>query len=259
MYRIKLTAAAAGLAVMAGAAGVLADEHEAEYPPMQVVEGWTCSYLDGKGPADLDKANAAWNDWMDKTGQDHYTAAIITPYFYGERTFDLGWLGVAKDGTSFGKGTDLWVNEGGDVGALFMDVMKCNSHTAWVSMLVDTPDDEDDDTSDNNFVVSFSNCTMKDGYTFDDYMKAAQEWDAYSKEHGIKGVAWVWFPVAGEANNDYEFKVVAAEDDFVEMGANWQKYLDGHWQKSSELFDSIVDCDVSRTYNGTMIRRWKED
>ena len=43
------------------------------------------------------------------------------------------------------------------------------------------------------------------------------------------------------------------------MGANWQKYHDGHWQKSSELFDSIVDCDVSRTYNGTMIRRWKED
>ena len=63
----------------------------------------------------------------------------------------------------------------------------------------------------------------------------------------------------GEANNDYGFKVVSAQDDYTAMGENWQKYMDGHWQKSSELFDDLVDCDIARTYSGTTLRRWKEE
>ena len=64
--------------------------------------------------------------------------------------------------------------------------------------------------------------------------------------------------MAGEADNDYGFKLVIAIDDYTQMGANWQKFLDGHWRKSSELFDALADCDIPRIYNAKIIRRWAE-
>lgn len=255
----KFTAVLAGVILASSSGAVLAQDEQPENPVMRVVEGWTCDYNEGKGPADLKKANDAWNAWMDESGQNDYYAAILTPYFYGEYKFDIGWLGVSRDGNVFGGGTQRWINEGGEVAAMFGDAITCKSHTAWVSMVVDPSDGDDGDESDNDFVVSMSNCSIKEGHTFDDYMAANAEWDAYAKENGINTVGWAWFPVAGESNNDYGFKAVSAEDDFVTMGANWQKFMEGHWRKSSELFDKIVDCDISRIYNAKTIRRWSED
>ena len=258
MNKVILTAITAGIVAVSGSGKALAQDEAQQEPPMRVVEGWTCSYRDGKGPDDLAKVNKAWNKWMDETGQTEYTAAVITPSFFGEYNFDFGWLGVAKTGDAFGKGTDLWVTEGGEVGAMFGEVITCESHTAWVSMVINTPEDDDGDEGDDDFVLSFSNCSIKEGHTFDEYIAASKEWDMYSKEVGIEGVGWVWFPVAGEANNDYGFKLVIAIDDYTQMGANWQKFMDGHWRKSSELFDDVADCDIPRIYNGKMIRRWAE-
>jgi hypothetical protein len=126
-------------------------------------------------------------------------------------------------------------------------------------MVVNTPEGDDDDEGDDDFVLSFSNCSIKEGHDFDEYLAASKEWDQYAKEVGIEGTGWVWFPVAGEADNDYGFKLVIAIDDYTQMGANWQKFLDGHWRKSSELFDEISDCDIPRIYNGKMIRRRADD
>ena len=41
----------------------LAQDDQVDYPATQVVEGWTCDYLDGKDREDLDKVSAAWNRW----------------------------------------------------------------------------------------------------------------------------------------------------------------------------------------------------
>lgn len=249
----------AGLVFATGSGSVLAEDAETEYPPMQVVEGWTCKYRDGKGPEDLAKANAAWNKWMDETSQNDYAAAVVTPYFFGEPGFDFGWLGVAKTGSVFGKGTHLSITEGSEIGEMFGQIITCDSHTAWISMMVDTPDDDEVDNDDNDFVLSISNCSIKDGHTFEDYLAAAREWDTYSREHGIDGVGWVWFPVAGEKDNDYDFKYAGAEDDFIQQGENWQKFMDGHWQKSSELFEDLIDCDIARIYLGEMIRNFADE
>lgn len=261
MNRTKLAALVAGLAVMGSAAGALADEHEVEYPPLRAVETWTCSFKDGKGMDDLEKPNKAWLEWMDDWGQEDYYAAMLTPFFYGERSFDVGWIGVYRDGKAFGIGNDKWVNDSGKLGELFNEVITCNSHTGWVSMVLMSTDEKesDDDESDNTFVLSFSNCSIKDGHTFEEYMAASREWEAYANEHGITERVWAWFPLVGEANNDYTFKVVSAQDDYTAMGETWQQYMDGHWAKSNELFEDLVDCDIARTYSGTTLRRWKED
>ena len=258
MKRSFATAVSAACVLVLGAGIANAQEEELDEPSFRPVETWTCDYRDGKGRADLDKVNAMWNDWMDDTGQNDYYAAIITPTFYGERAFDVGWLGVYEDGNAFGVGTERWYTEGGEVGAKFGEVVTCSSHTGWVSMNIREPERNDDD-SDNSFVLSFANCSINEGHTFKEFRQAHATWNAYADEHGIKDGSWIWWPVAGESNNDYDFKWISGEDDYTAMGANWQKYMDGHWRKSNELFDDIVDCDIARVYSGTAIRRMGDD
>ena len=260
MKQVILAAVTAGLAVMSGAGAVLADEHEAGYPPMTAIETWTCSLREGKDMDDLEKANDAWLKWMDDWGQEDYYAVLVTPFFFGEQSFDVGWIGAYRDGKAFGIGQDKWVNDSGDLGEKFSEVITCDSHTGWVSMEIMNlgGDTSGDNEQDDKFVLSFSNCSIKEGRTFDEYMAASEEWETYANEHGITGRAWIWFPIVGEANNDYAFKVVSAEDNYTAMGENWQKYMDGHWSKSSELFDDLLDCDISRVYNATTLRRWTD-
>ena len=255
----KLTAVLAGIA-LASVSGAALAQDEPENPTMRVVEGWACEYQEGKGPADLKKANDAWNKWMDETGQEGYYAAILRPYIYGEKPFDVAFIGVARDGNVFGKSTQLWITEGGEVGKLFGEAIDCKSHTAWVSMVIDPRDSDGDDgdESDNDFVLSISNCSINEGHKFDEFLEANKAWDAHAKENGINSVGWAWFPVAGESNDDYDFKAVSAADDFVQVGANWQKFMEGHWRKSEEIFHGIADCDSSRMYLGTTIRRWDD-
>ena len=146
MRKVMATAASTAVLLMIGAGPVLADEHESDAPPVRPIEGWTCTYNEGKGRADLDAANAAWNEWMDEHNQNDYLAFIMTPQFFGELNFDFAWIGVARDGHAFGAGTDLWLSEGGEVGAMFADAISCSSHSAFVSMNVKRMPPSDDDS-----------------------------------------------------------------------------------------------------------------
>ena len=254
MKKILLIIASVFLSV----GSVWADSHEAEKPSFSPVETFTCNYNDGKGPADLDKVIKSWNDLMDKEGQGDYFAALLTPVYFGEPLFDVGWLGVWRNGNVMGSGTDWWLSNGGKVAAGFNDVLTCESHTNFASQNVREAK-PDDDESDKNFVLSFSNCSVKEGKNYGEFMAAQKEWNAYADEHGIAEANWVWWPVYGESNNDYDFKFLASMDDHTAAGANWQLYSEGHFQKSSELFDDIVDCDISRVYGGRTIREMADE
>lgn len=254
MKRILLTVAS--LSLLAGAA--VADSHEPEKLRFSPVETFTCKYNDGMGRADLDKVNKAWNKWMDDENQDDYFAALITPNYFGEPTFDIGWLGVWRNGNAMGEGDDRWLAKGGKINAQYGEVLTCESHSNFASQNIRAAK-PDDDESDMNFVLSFSNCTIKEGKNFEEFMAAQKEWNAYADEHGIMEANWVWWPVFGESNNDYDFKLLGGVDDHVMMGANWQLYSEGHFMKSSELFDELVDCDIARVYNGTTIREMADE
>ena len=260
MRKVSTMAAATVICVGIGAGPVLADEHESEALPVRPVEGWTCTYNDGKGRADLDKVNAEWNAWMDSTGQDDYLAFIMTPQFFGEWAFDVAWIGVARDGHAFGTGTDRWLSEGGEIGAKYGEVLTCSSHSAFISLNVKQmpPSDEE---GDDQFVLNFSDCSLKQDSdeAFDEFMAAQNEWNAYADEHGFDYSAWVWWPMYGESDDSYDFKYVAASSDYTTVGANWQLYADGHWKKSSDLFQDHLECDISRVYDATMVREWADE
>ena len=69
------------------------DSHEEEANGAVPVELYACKYNEGKGPADLDTATAAWNAWADDRGLNDYTAWTLTKFYAGpEQEFDVIWL-----------------------------------------------------------------------------------------------------------------------------------------------------------------------
>jgi hypothetical protein len=252
-------AIAASLALVLGSGIAAAQEEEApEALDAAPVEAWACDYNDGMGPSDLDKVIDEWNDWMDDQGQMNYFAATLTPVYFGERNFDIAWLGAWTDGHAMGSGTDLWITEGRGMQARFFEVLNCSSHTSFVSLNVKEPQDNDGPPSDT-FVLNFSNCSFEEDKEFSDYLAAQNEWNAYADEIGLVGGTWIWFPIAGETDDSYDFKAISSAPDFTTYGANWQLFMDGHFRKSNELFGDILDCDISRTYHATVLRRIASD
>jgi hypothetical protein len=253
MRKIVSVVISALLLLPIGSGVALAQEEESEEPNLIPGETFTCDFNEGKGPGDLQKVIDEWNDFMDDKGVDYYFAATLTPYYFGELAFDIGWLGAWTDGSKMGAGTDMWLSEGGELGGQFAEVLTCKSHTNFVSMNV-KQGPQDDDESDKSFVMSFSNCSMKEGKKFDDYLAAQEEWNAYQDEHGFSDSAWVMFPIFGETDDSYDFKAIGTNDDHTAFGNDYQLMSEGHWRKSSELFDDILDCDIGRVYNASIHR-----
>jgi len=239
-----------------GSGVALAQEEESEEPNVVPVETFTCDFNEGKGPGDLQKVIDDWNDFMDDKGVDYYFAATLTPYYFGELAFDIGWLGVWTDGGKMGAGTDMWLDEGGELDAQFSEVLNCKSHTNFVSMNVKRrpQNEEESDDSDKSFVIAFSNCSMQEGKTFDDYLAAQEMWNAYADEHGFSDNVYAMFPIFGETDDSYDFKSVGTSDDHTAFGNDYKLMSEGHWRKSSELFDDLLDCDSARVYNATVVR-----
>jgi hypothetical protein len=123
--RRTLAVSAASVLVF-GMIPAFADNHEQEARRFIPVETFTCNYRAGQGPADLDNVIDNWNKWMDDNGAEDYFAVTLTPHYFGENTFDVGWLGSWPSGGAMGRGTDLWMAKGSEIGAQFDEVLDRN-------------------------------------------------------------------------------------------------------------------------------------
>ena len=256
MKKILTAAMSALMFLFVGSGAALAQDEDAAEAPARPVETFTCNYLDGKGPANLDPVIDEWNAWMDENGTGDYFSATMTPQYYGEWPFDIGWVGAWANGNAMGSGTDQWVHNSGDLPGQFSEVFDCTSHSSFVSIQLREQADTGAEP-DDHFVLNFSNCSFKeDAGGYEALMSAQAEWNAYADEHGFVSSAWMWFPIAGETNGDYDFKYVVGTPDHTTSGANWQLFTDGHWEKSEDLFSEVLDCDISRVYDGTVRRRF---
>ena len=104
MKKILIMLAFGGLVCIAGAGSALADSHvEGELKPASPLELFACTYNEGKGPADLDQAAAAWNAWADKHDLNGYSAWTLVPYYSGpEQEFDALWIGGSSKAATLG-------------------------------------------------------------------------------------------------------------------------------------------------------------
>lgn len=254
----RILAAAAASALVFSLVTVQADNHEQAARRYVPVETFTCNYRDGKGPGDLDEVIAGWNQWMDDNDRQDYFAVTLTPYYYGENTFDVGWLGSWPSGEAMGTGTDLWLNKGSEIGMQFYEVLECDSHTNFATTEFKSPGEG---PTPDSIVLSFSDCKGPDDPAkWKDLMAGLEGWAKYQTESGYHAGTWMMFPVYGGGEFDYDFKMVSGWDNHTESGQDYQRYSEQEdWDKEGELVGGLMDCDVSRLYNGTVRRKPVEE
>jgi hypothetical protein len=204
-----------------------------EGPVFVPVELYACQYNEGKGPADLDAAAAAW------TLEKHY---------YGrDQEFDVLWLGAWKNANEMGADTDSYLATGSVVEAGFMSVLTCAAHTNLVSANpVPPPGGETPESG----VLTFSDCTLKEGARSSDVAASMTKWGQALKDAGIESGIYHWYPVFGGGDADFDFKWIETYTDHKALGKMYEIMGNGRlYLKQGELFGSLLDCDVARVYN----------
>lgn len=237
-----------------------AESHEAaaELPPIAPVEIFACNFREGQSPADLDKVVREFDDWLDDRDVENYYAALLTPQFYGQRNFDVGWFGAWADGTDMGGFMETWLERGGAIGARFAEVIDCASHTLFASMTIRPPATRKERAGDR-FVLSFANCSAREGYGFDEILAGFRDRAAYQAANGFENSTWILFPVYGEADAAYDFKLVEGHADYAAFGSDFERMGNGgHWRGSGEAIDAMLDCDIPESYDGRTVRIMRE-
>ncbi|MBT8049032.1 MAG: hypothetical protein HKN57_03305 [Xanthomonadales bacterium] len=258
MKKVLMVLATGGLICTFATSTALADSHEeGGLDHASPIELFACSYNEGKGPADLDKAVDGWNQWADKHNQTHYSAWTLVPYYSSpEQEFDVLWLGGAPNAASLGRGQDLWLATGGNEAQGFNEALNCTAHSNFATLQFKKPPERE---NPNNIVVSFSDCNMADGVVFDDLVPSLMEWAKYRESEGSKSGMWVLFPAYGGGGEDFDFKFVASWQNLEEQGVDYDQYNQSGWKKGNELFQGKLDCDSSRVYLGTNRRMGAPD
>ena len=245
-----LAVSAALLALSAGAAAQ-EDGDAAQEASIFPVEIWACSFHDGKGNADLDQWVAKWNAWADSSGLAPYSAWTLTPFYFGaDQDFDFIWLGVSPDAATMGQAQDTWLTQGGALGAEFNAFARCTAHGNYATMNIKEPPDDDADT----VVLNFSDCSQKEGKTFDDVYPALQAWSEYRSGHGSTAGMWVMWPAYGGGDADFDFKFVTSYRNYERLGEDYDQYGREGYKKADELFAGLLDCDDARSYIATQCR-----
>lgn len=247
MKKTLIILAAGWLICSFGAGTALADAHgEGELKPASPVELFACSYNDGKGPADLDKAVAAWNAWADNQKLNEYSAWTLVPYYSGpEQEFDVLWLGGSSKAAALGRAQDRWLATGSKELQGFSDVWTCDAHVNFATLQFKKPPERE---NPNNVVLSFTDCSMADGVVFDDLVPSLMAWADYRESHGSTSGMWVLFPAYGGGGEAFDFKFVASWQNLEEQGADYDQYNESGWKKGNELFQGKVSCDSARVY-----------
>jgi len=230
--------------LMTGSGTILAQDDNALVIP---VELFTCNYNEGKGSADLDNAIAKWNSWADTTGMDDYSAWTLTPYYYGaDQKFDVIWLGAAKNAVALGKAQDAYLNEDAGVRQAFAEVISCDAHANFASLNYKAPPSG---ASPGNSVITFSDCSYKEGASFAAMNESMAKWDQHLSDAGSNTSIFHWYPVYGGGGEEFSFKWIEAHENFAALGADYEVMGNGKgYELQGDLFDDLVDCDSTRAY-----------
>lgn len=216
------------------------------------VEFFACNFQDGKGMADLNNVIEKFKAYADQNDVG-YTAWTLTPQFTndGDDAFDVGWLGAWPDGNAFGKSQDNWMTKGRDVAKAFGAVIDCSSrHEMASSMVINPPK-----APPGNGVVMFYACSLGDGKSPNDAIAAAKKLTGAMTALGTDASSWLFFPGMGAGNIDFDYWRVVAFNNYTELGAAVETYMNGGgWQKNMEIMGPVASCSSPGVYDARLVR-----
>lgn len=239
---------ASGIALTCGTA--IAQDDEGSDGPASV-EIYACSFNEGKGREDWDAAAGMFNEWADDEGVDDYLAYTLAPFYSGpEQEFDVLWLGVSPSGNAMGQLQDKWIATGGEVAADFGEAAVCGGHAGFAVMQLKEPPERD---NPEQLIIAFSDCTLSDGVTVDDVLPAMNAWADAREATGSTAGHWALFPTYGGGGETFDFKYVAAWQNFADMGTDFDTWGEVN-DEAGEGLAGKLSCDSSRVYVSSLER-----
>lgn len=245
MKKFLVTISAASLLMIIGMGSSVAQDDGMLVIP---VELFACSYNDRKDSDDLDDVVDKWNAHLDKNGTDSYAAWTLTPDYYGpDQEFDVIWMGAAENAIAMGEGHDAWLADNDGIADEFAEVLTCNSHSNFASI---NHKALPDGSTPGNTVLTFSDCSYKEGATFAAVGAAMAKWSQYLTDAGSTAGIFHWYPVWGGGGEKFTFKWLEAFANHAELGADYERYGNGRgFETRGNLLRHLLSCDSARVYN----------
>ena len=252
-YKAAATAALVSLLVTNLAFAQVSEDGLGKVLPVEI---WACTYNDGQDISDLDKVTVRWNKFLDDNGDTNRAAWVLTPYVYTpEQDFDFLWMEAFADGNAMGTGTHLWLTKGGDLSEDYDEVADCTAHVVLSSAMYKAPANAETPSSG---IITMMNCEMNEGSRYSDVKAAELKWAEHLTNSGSNAGYWHWFPTFGGGDSEFDYKIVFAYADYVELGADFERFANGGGRKASrEIFSDVDDCDDARVYVATVQRAAK--
>ena len=221
-----------------------ADDHMTAQP----VELYACTFRDGKGMKDLEKANANFKKWAADNTSGH-NAWMITPQFRSMDTeFHVGWIGAYQTAEDFGASTDKWVNASGSVSQAYYDAVEC-SHAMMSSYATGGQG-----AAPGDGVVWFSRCSLEDDASVADAAAGHARVADMMEGMGAGGSSWIFVPGLGSGDAEFDYYHVAAWPSYPAFAKAWEAYVNGGGMaKAMELHEGVSNCKSPNMYDAQLI------
>ena len=236
---------------------VSGDDHmeAASFFPVEFYHG--CEFSRGKDVTDLEDPIADWNKFEDESGNDSYSAWVLTPIFHSNVNLNgetAIWMGAWNSWSNMGSELDNYFSNATEEAEGFNKVWDCSNHSLTALYVVRSNPSPNNDSG----VLSFQSCTINEGKNLTDLVEADAKWNAFSDSSGFSGGVYRLFPTAGivEEDDDKDFWQMTAVNSLEEWGANAQKYVDNNGGVAqASIYGDIVSCEDQEIYQASNKRR----
>lgn len=237
--------AAAGLLLFANSS--LAQVSEDGMGKILPVHLYACSFREDQDRGDLERVIDRWIRYADENGMSNYSAWTLTPYHYGpNQDFDVIWMGAYTDGNALGAGVDQWLANGSDIYDGFMEVLDCGAHVGLTSAMYKAPPDN---ATPANSIITMMDCKLNEGHRYPDIRSAEIAWAEHLTSVGSSAGIWHWYPMFGGGDQDFDYKVMMAYENYSELGKDIERRMNGgDFAVSRRTFRDIDECDDARVY-----------
>ena len=244
MKRLTITMLSATLA-MAVSTTSSAQDAPPNFLPLEM---WACTFNDRQ---DQDDMNRVYEMVEEEGGDVAYAAWQLNPYMAGDRInqFDFLYLGAWANNTTMGN--DLANVLSSESEAAWGEVARCGG-TLFASLTIQANPPPSDDSGD--FMIAIQDCKTAHGASNLQALNAIRQFNDYRVANGMTLGTFAWFPVYGNGEADFNFKLATAYDNPEALGASGQWTVDNAaYRVRTDMMEGIVSCDEGRLYIGSTI------
>ena len=236
----------ASLMALAGSAAFSQEDF-----PVLPIEMFGCNYQSGQNLGDLDSPSETFNEWADEEGITDLTSLTLSPHFFSpDLPYDVIGMDIWENGAALGEGVASIASDPSSVSE-FNEVVDCPAHGLYALVGVKPPEEGLVDGG----LFEFSDCTVRRNRSADEGIGAVAAIGDLMAPWNVGDAHGVLFPVAGETPDaDYTFKWVTYYPSAQAFGTVFDEYASGAVQTAGSIIDPVMECDISRMYDVTVMR-----